>query len=136
MANHNRGYYREMRKKHIRRRKRIDQMYGDYWQYKYEGELSKGKIHCSCGMCMAKTRNKKYRRRHIHGNYAPNINYKFSEKKKILNMEEQLKELDQDYSLYLEEENEPSWEIANVEGITVDGIPLDGHYIDRLVSSF
>ena len=40
---------------------------------------SKGKIHCSCGMCMAKTRNKGYRRRHIHGNYAPSINYKISD---------------------------------------------------------
>lgn len=90
MATHNRGYYREQRNKHIRRKKRIIHMLNDYWNYEHEGVLSKGKIHCSCGMCMGKTRNKGYVRRHIHGNYAPSINYKSSDLKKIQSMNEQL----------------------------------------------
>ena len=76
MATHNRGYYRYMRNKHISRKKRIVHEMNDYWIYKYDGQYSKGKIHCSCGMCMIKTRNKKYKRRHIQSNYALNINYK------------------------------------------------------------
>lgn len=38
---------------------------------------------------MAKTRNKRYKRRHIHGNYAPSINYKHSELKRQLAMTEE-----------------------------------------------
>lgn len=90
MTTHNRGYYREQRNKHIRRKKRIIHMLNDYWHFEYEGVLSKGKIHCSCGMCMGKTRNKNYSRRHIHGNYAPSINYKPSDLRKIQSMNEQL----------------------------------------------
>lgn len=37
-----------------------------------------------------KTRNKGYSRRHIHGNYAPSINYKPSDLRKIQSMNEQL----------------------------------------------
>lgn len=90
MKNHNRGYYREQREKHISRKKKIIHMNGNYWNYKFDGILSKGKIHCSCGMCMNKTRNKSYRRRHIHGNYAPNINFKASDLRKIESMNQQL----------------------------------------------
>lgn len=61
MANHNRGYYRRVRKQHINRKKRIIHKLGDYWSYKFDGMLSKGKIHCSCPMC----RGKDFRNRHI-----------------------------------------------------------------------
>ena len=88
MANRNRAYYRKMRAKHINRKKRV----GWYWHYKYDGMYSKGKIHCSCGMCSAKTRNKKYKRRHVHGNYAPNINYKHSDLQKIQSMDDKEKD--------------------------------------------
>lgn len=47
--------------------------------------LSKGKIHCSCGMCRTKTNNKGKHRK-IHGNYAPSKNWKFSDLKKIESM--------------------------------------------------
>lgn len=56
-----------------------------YWRVKHRGQLNKGKIHCSCGMCMSKTRNKK--RRHVHGNYAPSINYKPGDLRKIQRMD-------------------------------------------------
>ena len=92
MAIHNRGYYREMRHKHICRKKYINHALNDYWVYKYDGQYSKGKIHCSCGMCCAKTRNKSYKRRHIYGNYAPSINYKHSDRKKIESMRDKAKE--------------------------------------------
>lgn len=32
-------------------------------------------------------------------------------------------------------EEEYDWEDANVEGVTVNGEPLDGHYFDRIISS-
>jgi len=54
----NRGYYRQERRKHINRKKRIIHQLNDYWYYKYEGCLNKGKIHCSCPLCRCKTNNK------------------------------------------------------------------------------
>ena len=42
---------RELRNKHIRRKKNIcTKAYGWDW-YKHDGQYSKGKIHCSCKMC-------------------------------------------------------------------------------------
>lgn len=41
--------------------------------YKNLHQYSKNKIHCSCPMCSAKTRNKGHRRK--AKNYAPSINY-------------------------------------------------------------
>jgi hypothetical protein len=42
--------------------------------YKNLHQYSKNKIHCSCPMCSAKTRNKGHRRK--RKNYAPAINYR------------------------------------------------------------
>lgn len=64
---------------------------GRSW-YPKLGYYIKGKIHCSCGMCSRKTRNKGYHRRHIHANYQPSINYKFSDLLKQISMNEQEKE--------------------------------------------
>ena len=48
-------YYRYERRRHINRKKGIIKRCsggGDpWWVVKYDGELSKGKIHCSCPMC-------------------------------------------------------------------------------------
>lgn len=44
-------YQRYQRYRHINRKKRIIHDQNDYWKYKFEGELSKGKIHCSCWLC-------------------------------------------------------------------------------------
>lgn len=49
-----RGYFREMREKHIKRKKKKS---AHYWNYKFDGQYSKGKIHCSCEMCRSKTNN-------------------------------------------------------------------------------
>lgn len=77
MKNRSREYYREQRRKKIERKKRIIKGYLSdgvlksidskdfmrapndvigycsypYWYEKYDGKLSKGKIHCSCPMC-------------------------------------------------------------------------------------
>lgn len=49
-----RAYTRYQRNRHINRKKRIIHAKEEYWHYKYEGMLSKGKIHCSCWMCRLK----------------------------------------------------------------------------------
>lgn len=47
----NRAYFRNMRRKSIQRKKRIsNSVYGFDW-YKHDGQYSKGKIHCGCGLC-------------------------------------------------------------------------------------
>lgn len=93
MANHNRGYYRRMRAKHIRRKKRIVNAYHGYWYYSSDGMYSKGKIHCSCPMCSQKTNNKG-KNRLKHGNYYPSKNWKHSDRIKIERMNFQLKDFD------------------------------------------
>lgn len=85
MALHNRRYYRIQRQKHINRKKRIIKEQNDYWHYEHEGVLSKGKIHCSCGMCRSKTNNKG-KHRLIYGNYAPSKNWKHSDRQKLESM--------------------------------------------------
>lgn len=85
MALHNRRYYRIQRKKHINRKKKIIKEQNNYWYYKHDGILSKGKIHCSCGMCRKKTNNKG-KHRLIYGNHAPSKNWKHSDLQKIESM--------------------------------------------------
>jgi len=58
--------------------------------YKNLHQYSKNKIHCSCAMCSAKTKNKG-RRRFLHGNYAPSRNYKISDQRKINSMNDDIK---------------------------------------------
>lgn len=51
-----RAFTRYQRRSHISRKKRI--IAGEnIWYYKFEGQLSKGKIHCSCPMCRVKSYN-------------------------------------------------------------------------------
>jgi len=61
--NRDRGYYRKERIKHIQRKKRIcDEVWNDGDTYfKFDGQYSKGKIHCSCSLCAAKTRVNGYK---------------------------------------------------------------------------
>ncbi len=57
-----RAYNRLQRKKAIKRKKRIcTDFYDDHTWYKFDGQYSKGKVHCSCPMC----REKDARGRHI-----------------------------------------------------------------------
>ena len=84
------SYYREMAWRHAIRKRRIArEVYPGEpgWEY-YPNlhQFSKNKIHCSCPICSAKTRNKGKRRKNAHG-FSPSINYKISDLKKIQRLE-------------------------------------------------
>ena len=59
-----------------------------YLYYKNLHEYSKGKIHCSCPLCSAKTRNKGNCKR-----WAPALNYKPSDRRKVDSWNNQMEEL-------------------------------------------
>ena len=77
-------------RKALRKRRISREIYGCSWankEWEYYDNLhqfSKNKIHCCCS---TKTRNKD-RRRHKAGNYNRNLNYKASELRRLLAMEE------------------------------------------------
>ena len=62
MGNRHRGYYRKQRVKAIKRKYRIRKsLWGEektieYYDNVPKGTLSKGKVHCSCYLCSAKTK--------------------------------------------------------------------------------
>ena len=83
------AFVREMAWRHAIRKRRISkEIYGCSWAnkeweyYDHLHQFSKNKIHCSCPLCSAKTRNKGKRRQKVHG-YSPSLNYKISDLKKI-----------------------------------------------------
>ena len=57
-----------------------------YGLYNNLHQYSKNKIHCSCSMCSAKTRNKGASK---HKGMSPGINYKISDIRKIQRLEYQ-----------------------------------------------
>ena len=59
---------------------------GKYGMYDNLHQYSKNKIHCSCPMCSAKTRNKGHRRK--RKNYAPAINYTMMDLRRQMFMDE------------------------------------------------
>ena len=64
MNKRSRDYYRKMRAKHIKRKKKIVsnwRWWGQVPYYKHDGMFSKGKIHCSCPLC----KDKAYYGKHI-----------------------------------------------------------------------
>ncbi len=58
-----------------------------WYMYNNLHQYSKNKIHCSCPDCSPKTRNKGHRR-YRKGNYSRSMNYKMSELRKKLKMDE------------------------------------------------
>lgn len=80
-------------RKALRKRRLAREIYHTWgnsdWEY-YDNlhQFSKNKIHCSCPMCSTKTRNKG-RRRNKSGNYNRNLNYKASELRRLLAMDEE-----------------------------------------------
>lgn len=91
----NDNYRRKQRHKHIcRRLEIIKNVYQDnpiYWCGNNPGRLDKAKIHCSCPMCSTKTRNKRKRNGNGWG-FAPSINYKISDQRKMDRMNQDLEE--------------------------------------------
>ena len=59
-----------------------------YLFYRYFHEYSKGKIHCSCPLCSAKTKNKGSRK-----TWAPALNYKPSDRRRVDSWNNQMEEL-------------------------------------------
>lgn len=89
-----RAYNRDVSHRKALRKKRLsDTFYSLIGRHFYPalGYYRKGKIHCSCGACSQKTRNKGSRR-NIHGNYSPSINYKHSDMIRQLAMDESERE--------------------------------------------
>ena len=78
------AYNRDVsRRKALRKRRIAEEVYHMGKEHPYYDNLhqySKNKIHCSCPMCSAKTRNKG-KRRYKNGNYMRSLNYKMSETK-------------------------------------------------------
>lgn len=95
------AYNRDVSKRKAMRKRKIARniyhcwgawLRGDGWEY-YDNlhQYSKNKIHCSCPFCNSKTRNKGSRRR-LSGNYQQSIHYKASDLRKIVAMDEDLRE--------------------------------------------
>lgn len=80
----NRGWRRKKDFSKAKRKKCID-IELSHWNrilcYNNLHEYSKNKIHCSCAMCSAKTRNKG-KRRSLPKNYAPSINYTIKDQRR------------------------------------------------------
>ena len=92
MKNNSSAYNRDVSKrKALRKRRLARELYhwgiADYYDNLHQ--YSKNKIHCSCPMCSPKTRNKGRRDRK---NYMRSLNYKTSELKKIISMDDEMLE--------------------------------------------
>ena len=88
-----RAYNRDITRRKALNRRRLARKIYPYSEDYYDNlhQYSKNKIHCSCPMCSAKTRNKRKRNGNRWG-FAPSINYKISDKRKVEAMEEDLRE--------------------------------------------
>ena len=77
------------RRKALRKRRIAEEIYYNGKEYPYYDNLhqySKNKIHCSCPICSPKTRNKGRRNRK---NYQRALNYKLSELKRQISMDDE-----------------------------------------------
>lgn len=84
------AYNRDIsRRKALRKRRLAREIYwGNHDYYDNLHQYSKNKIHCSCAMCSSKTRNKG-KRRYKRGNYSRCLNYKFSDLRRQIAMDEE-----------------------------------------------
>lgn len=82
-------------RKALRKRRITHKMFrwreGDWEYYDNLHQYSKNKIHCSCPYCNSKTRNKGARRQ-MRGNYQQAIHYKASDLRKVVSMDDDLRE--------------------------------------------
>lgn len=90
---------RDLMWRKARHKQRLDHKlsWNGYYFYNNLHQYSKNKIHCSCSMCSEKTRNKGHRRWKA-GNYSRSINYKISDLRRWLMMNDQEKEFYIDFS--------------------------------------
>lgn len=88
---HNRAYKRKKDFAKAIRKKKLDREVTCYFDpefgmYKFLHQYSKGKIHCSCPSCSAKTKNKGKRSRGGRG-YAPSFNPSMKDAKRLDSMD-------------------------------------------------
>ena len=86
MRPNSRAHNRAMTWRKAMRKRRLDKAISYCPMYDNLHQYSKNKLHCSCPMCSAKTRNKGKRRYH-KGNYAKAINYKVSDLRRQATMD-------------------------------------------------
>ena len=94
-------YNRDVSKRKAMRKRRIARNIYHCWgawlgnhEWEYYDNLhqySKNKIHCSCPCCNTKTRNKGSKRQKS-GNYNPAIHYRASDLRKVVAMDDDLRE--------------------------------------------
>lgn len=87
-------YNRDVSFRKAMRKKRISDHYWanrDHSYYDNLHQYSKNKIHCSCSMCSRKTKNKG-KRREKRGNYSRSYNYKASDLRKLLSLDDQIRD--------------------------------------------
>lgn len=92
------AYNRDVSKRKALRKRRLAKILYKCWaqgtcdnEWEYYNNLhqySKNKIHCSCPNCSSKTRNKG-KRRNKSGNYMRSLNYKPSELKRQISMDDE-----------------------------------------------
>ena len=96
MKSNSRAYNRYVSKRKALRKRRIaEEVYYDGKEHPYYDNLhqySKNKIHCSCPLCSTKTRNKG-KRRYKAGNYMRHLNYKTSELRRFIAMDQAIREI-------------------------------------------
>lgn len=141
-----RAYNRDVSYRKAKRKQRLDHELTPEWcstQFLYDNlhQYSKNKIHCSCGMCMAKTRNKSPRRRHIHANYAPAINWSIRDRRALDKLyyteEERQDTVDMEYEKFkkyvthLKEEFDFEMTLLHA-GISIDVPQIDNILNDEL----
>lgn len=86
----NKAYYRDVARRKALRKRRIDlERYPSNIIPYYDNlhEYSKGKIHCSCPLCSAKTRNKGNSK--LKG-MLPGINWKITDRRRVESMQDAL----------------------------------------------
>lgn len=85
-----RAYNRDVSRRKALRKRRIDKQHQYYYGWKpyYDNlhQYSKNKVHCSCTMCSAKTRNKGARR-NKQGNYSKSLNYSSADLRRMMAMD-------------------------------------------------
>ena len=86
------AYNRDVSRRKALRKKHLIERLHPSWDGYYDNlhQYSKNKIHCSCPLCSAKTRNKG--RRSKHATWGRSINYRRPDLLRQMSMDQQMRE--------------------------------------------
>ena len=86
------AYNRDVSRRKALRKKHLIERLHSSWNGYYDNlhQYSKNKIHCSCPLCSAKTRNKG--RRNKHATWGRSINYRRPDLLRQMAMDQQMRE--------------------------------------------